>query len=160
MPISVLLMFLKSKVVPLYDTSLTMPLGEILTQVIFGSGLPDAMQNSCRSWPSSKVVSLLTLVKLARATKDEENKRSDNHRSDNHRCWHFYTCVILTTVLHTSCFWNKSFCYKHLLDEVFLISWIIKVIASIISQTQGLIIPHITENRMQKMVPYRAFRRK
>ena len=55
-----------------------MPLGEILTQVIFGSGLPDAMQNSCRSWPSSKVVSLLTLVKLARAIKDEENKRSDN----------------------------------------------------------------------------------
>ena len=55
-----------------------MPLGEILTQVIFGSGLPDAMQNSCRSWLYSKVVSLLTLVKLARAIKDEENKRSDN----------------------------------------------------------------------------------
>ena len=51
-----------------------MPLGEILTQVIFGSGLPDAMQNSCRSWPSSKVASLLTLVKLARAIKDEKEK--------------------------------------------------------------------------------------
>ena len=53
-----------------------MPPGEILTQVIFGSGLPDAMQNSCRSLPSSKVASLLTLVKLASAIKDEENKRS------------------------------------------------------------------------------------
>ena len=78
MLVSALLMFLKSQVVPLCNTSLTMPLGEILTQVIFGLGLSDAMQNSCRSWPSSKVVSLLTLVKLARAVKDEENKRSSN----------------------------------------------------------------------------------
>ena len=51
-----------------------MPLGENLTQVIFGSGLPDAMQNSCRSRPSSEVASLLTLVKLASAIKDEKEK--------------------------------------------------------------------------------------
>ena len=46
-----------------------MPLGEILAQVIFGGGMPDASQNSCRSLPSGKDVSLLTLVKLAGSEK-------------------------------------------------------------------------------------------
>ena len=36
-----------------------------------------------------------------------------------------------------SCFCNKSFCHKQLLDEVFLTSGIIKVVVSIISRTEG-----------------------
>ena len=66
-PFSVLLMFFKSQVVSLCNTSLSLPLGKILTQVIFGVGLPDAIQNSCRSEPSSKRSSLLTLVMVAGA---------------------------------------------------------------------------------------------
>jgi len=55
--------------VPLCNTSLSLPLEVILTQVIFGVGLPDAIQNSCRSEPSSEALSLLTLVMVAGAIK-------------------------------------------------------------------------------------------
>ena len=66
-------MFFKSQMVPLCNTSLSLPLEVILTQVIFGVGLPYASQKSCRSWPSRKDVSLLTLVNLGGAKRYDKN---------------------------------------------------------------------------------------
>ena len=78
-PVSVLLMLFKSQVVPLCNTSLSLPLGKILAQVISGAGRPDAIQNSCRSEPSSKCLSLLTLVMVAGAKRyDDISQRMNN----------------------------------------------------------------------------------
>ena len=66
-------MFFKSQMVPLCNTSLSLPLEVILTQVIFGVGLPYALQKSCRSLPSRKDLSLLTLVNLGGAKRYDKN---------------------------------------------------------------------------------------
>ena len=106
MPASALLMFLKSQVVPPCNTSLSRPFEVILTQVIFGVGLPNASQISCRSRPSGKDFSLLTLVNLGGAKRyDKKDLLSqilhaavlmymifiDSELNQNGKCCTFYS---------------------------------------------------------------------
>ena len=64
-PEEVLLIFGKSKERPRFCSSTLVPSPNILLQVMFGVGLPDASQNNVTCEPSSTVWSSLTLVSLA-----------------------------------------------------------------------------------------------
>ena len=64
-PAVVRLIFTKFHVGRQCSTSLSLPLCNTLTQVMFGCGLPDASQNNCRLEPSETVWSVLIFVILA-----------------------------------------------------------------------------------------------
>ena len=69
-PVLELVMFAKFQDAPLCRTSLSVPPGSTLVQVMFGGGNPDASQNSCRLDPSFTEwlgLPLLTFVSLGGA---------------------------------------------------------------------------------------------
>ena len=94
-PEAVLLMFVKFHVDLLCSTSLLLPPSSTLVQVIFGSGLPVALQSSVTFDPSRTVWSPLTLVSWT-GTKSKNYGRPDleityeicfakfNHRATAH----------------------------------------------------------------------------
>ena len=67
------LMFVIFQVDPLCSTSLSLPFLNTFVQVMFGAGLPDALQNNLRAEPSSTVWSWLTLMMLGGAEKNNSD---------------------------------------------------------------------------------------